>query len=166
MKSLDITGAVFSRLTVVKQAPNKNGRTQWYCLCECGGTVTTYTKTLLSGGTQSCGCLRLGKAKNVTHGHTQGARSDTYRSWEGMKNRCLNPNYSRYSDYGGRGITVCERWMVFANFLEDMGERPPGKSLDRVDNLVGYTPENCKWSTAKEQAANRRPRSANKGVLK
>jgi len=91
------------------------------------------------------------------HNHTtHTGSSPTYKSWHMMKQRCLNPNYTQYKDYGGRGVTVCDRWLLFDNFLKDMGARPEGTTLDRKDHTGGYTPENCRWSTHKEQQRNRR----------
>lgn len=94
---------------------------------------------------------------NSIHGHTtHTSSSPTYKSWHTMMQRCNNPNNTQYKDYGGRGITVCERWFVFKNFLADMGVRPEGMTLDRKNNSKGYTPRNCKWSTRSEQQRNRR----------
>ena len=86
----------------------------------------------------------------------RGKETSTYYTWRNMKNRCNNSNNKRYHDYGGRGIKACKRWLKFENFLADMGERPPGKTLDRIDNNKGYYKENCKWSTRKEQQRNMR----------
>lgn len=93
--------------------------------------------------------------RRLVHGMTN---SPTYRVWRNMHSRCENPNTPYYGEYGGRGIKVCERWFKFQNFLDDMGEKPEGESIDRVDNDKGYNPTNCKWSTPKEQAVNRRKR--------
>ena len=90
----------------------------------------------------------------ITHGHTM-AYSATYNTWASMRARCLGKNHRKYKDYGARGISICDRWQSFSNFLEDMGERPSGCTIDRIDNLKGYTPENCRWSDIKTQNRNR-----------
>src|SRR3990170_2164292 len=98
---------------------------------------------------------RKGKASWVRHGHAN-PKSPTYESWAGMLSRCRNPNQPYYHRYGGRGITVCPRWHKFENFLEDMGERPDGLSLDRINNDGNYEPDNCHWATRQEQNMNSR----------
>lgn len=113
------------------------------------------------GDTSSCGCLRIEKIQmvgflNKTHGEAT-KKTLTYTSWSAMKNRCYNKNYNRYKDWGGRGIKICKRWMKFENFLEDMGQRKKGTTLDRINNNGNYTPNNCRWATAVQQIANRRP---------
>lgn len=97
------------------------------------------------------------RVKNTRHGHNpkSGKRSKTYRSWDGMKQRCLNPKATGYDRYGGAGVTVAERWLTFGNFLADMGERPDGTTLDRIDPSKGYAPGNCRWASRSVQNKNR-----------
>jgi hypothetical protein len=114
---------------------------------------------LRSGDVRSCGCLQreIIARRNRTHGHSvRGAETPTYRSWKAMHTRCTNPNPSTWAHYGGRGIEICERWRSFESFLEDMGERPEGTSIDRIDVDGNYEPGNCRWATPTEQRANRR----------
>lgn len=154
-----LTGQRFGRLTVIGgYERNSRGRVVWRCRCDCGGTKVTRPHSLLHGITASCGCLhkeRCSQAATI-HGHTSHAQwSGTYISWAQMIQRCTYPKHNRFHRYGGRGISVCQRWRKFENFLADMGERPPGLSIDRRNNDGNYEPSNCKWSTRKEQAANR-----------
>lgn len=146
----------FGRLVIVATAPNSKWRARRYeCLCDCGNRKTVGLSELKSGHTKSCGCIanELMSKNMSTHGHS---KTPTYRTWIGMKSRCQNTNYGRFNDYGGRGITVCERWQSFELFLADMGERPQGMELDRIDNDGNYTKENCRWVSSKENGRNTR----------
>ena len=149
---VDMTGQKFGRLTVLELAGRNNGAV-WRVRCECGTEKTVLRCNLVSHSTVSCGCARR-EAKR--HGHSRGdGNSPTYRSWAAMLNRVTNPKYAKWHRYGGRGITVCDRWRSFECFLEDMGQRPPRTSIDRVNNEGNYEPGNCRWATVAQQSANK-----------
>ena len=160
----DLTDQSFGRLTVIGLANSASHNRRWACRCECGTTCIVLGGSLRAGATRSCGCLlrearRVNGQRNI-HGHANmngnGATS-TYRSWLGMRSRCDSTSNEHYPDYGGRGITVCARWRSFENFLADMGERPPGMTLDRYPNNDGnYELSNCRWADKYQQARNRR----------
>lgn len=167
----DRTGERVGRLTILGPSPSRvGGRKAYVCVCDCGNETIVAGGSLREGGSTSCGCLRSERlsdsnSKRAKHGHTRvGATrkrdvSPNYYSWKSMIQRCRNPNAPNYHLYGGRGISVCDRWQGhdgFQNFLADMGERPDGKTLDRIDNDGNYEPGNCRWSDAKAQSNNRR----------
>jgi len=153
----DLTGHKFTRLTVLGLDTSRvvKGTRHWECVCECNVIVSVSTSALLGEETHSCGCYGRERVieANTTHGMTGTA---IYRIYRGMLNRCYWPSSKSYHRYGGRGIFVCDRWREsFENFYEDMGDPPPKHSLDRRDNDGPYSPENCRWSTAKEQGRNK-----------
>lgn len=155
----DYTGQRFGRLVAVKlveRDPRWNGH-RWLFRCDCGNEATVSIKLASSGNTSSCGCLfsEMLAARNTTHGLMR-SNSGEYRSWKDMRARCNNPNNTDYRDYGGRGIVVCKRWDDFAAFLSDMGPRPEGHTLDRINVNDDYHPGNCRWAEAKTQANNKR----------
>lgn len=159
MKYIDITGKKFNRWTVLARADNTaGGQAQWLCKCDCGNMKILTSVVIRRGMSKSCGCYRLEMEStiNLKHGHTSNGVSPTYHSWVNMKSRCNCRTNIGFENYGGRGISVCERWNKFENFLSDMGDKPKGKSLDRIDTNGNYCKENCRWASNKEQGRNKR----------
>jgi hypothetical protein len=162
----ELVGQRFGRLIVVDGADAVKGRKAAKCVCDCGSHHVVAIIQLKRGRSRSCGCFRRERSRaqglsTRKHGHSVGYKGDkVYRAWQRMKERCLNPSHHAYADYGGRGITVCERWLEsFENFLADMGEPLAGQSLDRIDNnllIDSYSKGNCRWATPVMQARNRR----------
>jgi hypothetical protein len=165
MRRIDLTDQRFGRLVVVDYSHAKSGNAVWRCRCDCGKEALVLGDNLKRGTTTTCGCIRPGW-KNRTHGHTaKGVISSLYGRWAAMKRRCLNPNCREFKNYGGRGIAICDRWRdSFEAFREDMGDPPPRRFLDRIDNNGDYTPANCKWSTPKQSNRNKRRNGGLPGI--
>ena len=158
MKRIDRTGQVFGKLTVLEQAGRNNlKKVLWRCKCDCGKEAIVVSGSLANGNTTSCGCYL--KQRITKHG---GSGKGSYNTWRAMIRRCTRPTDKDYPRYGGKGVSVCERWLEYANFADDMGEPVDDETLDRVDAYGNYCPENCRWASLRVQARNVRIRNSSK----
>lgn len=157
-KFIDRVGLRYGRLTVVKRAGTDNlKKPLWECLCDCGVTTFVNSSSLGSGNTTSCGCYL--KERITKHG---GWKNASYNTWRAMIRRCHNTNSKDYYRYGGKGVSVCERWHTYQNFVADMGEPVGDETIDRIDTYGNYEPNNCRWAGVKTQNRNLRIRENSK----
>lgn len=158
---LNLVGQKFGRLLVTANVASNSGRRKWACVCDCGKRVVVSTDNLRRGNSRSCGCWKIERLSKMrtTHGESN---NYLHHIWDGIKQRCLNPKSTFYSEYGGRGIRICDEWKCdyseFSRYIrENLGERPsPEYTIDRVNNNAGYTPGNLRWATPGEQSRNKR----------
>jgi hypothetical protein len=166
-KTPDAIGERYERFVIIGEAPpyvqpsTGARQRQWLCRCDCGTIKIVPQRGLRDGTTKSCGCYGKERSKNqIVHGHARSRGGDkptpTFNAWRTMLQRCTNPNEGQWENYGKRGIKVCDAWLQFENFLADMGEKPEGTSLDRIDVNGNYEPSNCRWANPKQQSLNKR----------
>jgi len=164
----NLAGQKFGRLLAVSALPESNIKRHilWKCICDCGSEHIAVSYDLKSGHTKSCGCLyKESRYQNIIHGHARATGfSPTYVSWYSMITRCKNKNATNYKHYGEIGVTVCERWLEFKNFLSDMGERPEGMTIDRINPHGNYEPSNCRWADWLTQQSNKRAKNEKRMV--
>ncbi len=153
-KILDISGERYGRLRVVSFSHREEIASWFNCVCDCGKEVRTTSNRLRTGATRSCGCYHRDRTSEAKTKHGK-RHTSIYNIWCNMRGRCENPTDAAYDRYGARGITVCDRWKDFSAFYEDMGDKPDGLTLERINNDKGYSPENCCWDTMKNQTRNR-----------
>ena len=157
-RPIDLTGKRFGRLVAIKPVGNdKHGSKQWLCECDCGNTAIVVSSSLTKGNTRSCGCIASEKiaARNYRHGLR---RTRLYHIHQGMKQRCGNPSHSSYKDYGAKGVKVCDEWKNFEKFYAwaMANGYTESMTIDRIDNSHGYSPDNCRWVSAFDQASNKK----------
>lgn len=159
-KADNIVGKKFNRLLVLERAESGGHiKPRWLCICDCGNRKIVNGASLKNGGTKSCGCYLKENRKycNYKSGHSAGENKKEYQRWSKMRSRCLNPKDKSFKDYGGRGIGICTEWeSSFEQYLSDMGHAPSSMELDRVDNDKGYSKENCRWASRKQNMRNTR----------